>query len=135
MRQWRLGGPSRRAAAWGVEDDHRNLPFGPLLVAGVALEHRGDPGPELGPLLFGGDAGDHGASRACHLGAYLWVGLEVEVPCRVPVIAAEGGHQNQTVTVDDRDREHRRAFLARPASGGDEFDEGHPESFAEDPSL
>ncbi len=80
----------------GFEDFHRNLPVGPLLVAGVALENRGDPGPELGPLLFGGDAGDHGASRACNRGAYLWVGLEVKIPCRVPVIAPERGHQHQS---------------------------------------
>src|SRR5215207_8427290 len=119
----------------GFEDDHRNRPFGPLLVAGVALENRGDLGPELGPLLFGGDAGDHGASQACNRDAYLWVGSEVEVPCRVPVIAAERGHQHQAIAVDDRDREHRRAFLTRPASGGDEFDEAHPEGSAEDPSL
>src|SRR5215217_3931126 len=119
----------------GFEDDHRNLPVGPLLVAGVALESGDDPGPELAPLLFGGGAGDHGASRARHSGAYLWVGLEVEVPCRVPVIAAERGHKHQAVAVDDRDREHRRAFLTRPAPDGDKFDEGHPEGFAEDPSL
>ena len=61
----------------GFEDDHGNRPFGPLLVAGVALENRDDLGPELGPLLFGSDAGDHGASPACDRGAYLWVGPEV----------------------------------------------------------
>jgi hypothetical protein len=44
------------------EDDHRDLSFGPLLVAGVALVNRGDLGPELGSLLFSGYAGDHGAS-------------------------------------------------------------------------
>src|SRR5215211_4399016 len=42
----------------GFEDDYGNRPFGPLLVAGVALEDRDDLGPELGPLLFGSDAGD-----------------------------------------------------------------------------
>src|SRR5215210_2706730 len=46
----------------GFEDEHRNLPFGPLLVTGVALVNRGDLGPELGSLLFSGYAGDHGAS-------------------------------------------------------------------------
>jgi hypothetical protein len=61
----------------GFEDDHGNRPFGPLLVAGVALEDRDDLGPELGPLLFGSDAGDHGASRARDRDAYLWVGPEV----------------------------------------------------------
>ena len=61
----------------GFEDVHRNRPFGPLLVAGVALENRDDLGPELGPLLFGSGAGDHGASSACDRDAYLWVGLEV----------------------------------------------------------
>src|SRR5215210_6457313 len=45
------------------EDDHRDLPFGPLLVAGVALVNRRDLGPELGSLLFSGYAGDHGASE------------------------------------------------------------------------
>jgi hypothetical protein len=34
----------------GFEDDHGNRPFGPLLVAGVALESRDDLGPELVPL-------------------------------------------------------------------------------------
>src|SRR5215210_274227 len=68
------------------EDDHRNRSFGPLLVAGVALEHRGDPGPELTPLLFGGGAGDHEASRTRHSDSYLRVSLQVEVPGRVPVI-------------------------------------------------
>src|SRR5215217_9438873 len=119
----------------GFEDDHGNRPFGPLLVAGVALENRDDLGPELGPLRFGSDAGDHGASQACDRDAYLWIGPEVEVPCRVPVIAAERGHQHQTVAVDDRHRENRRACLTRPATDGDEFDEGHPEGSAEDPSL
>src|SRR5215203_6637199 len=119
----------------GFEDDHGNRPFGSLLVAGVALENRDDLGPELVPLLFGSDAGDHGASRACDRDAYLWVGTEIEVPCRVPVIAAERGNQHQSVAVNDRYREHRRACLTRPASGGDEFDEEHPEGFAEDPSL
>src|SRR5215216_4373157 len=38
------------------EDDHRDRSFGSLLVAGVALEHRGDLGPELVPLLVGSDA-------------------------------------------------------------------------------
>src|SRR5918999_316831 len=80
----------------GFEDDYRNRPFGPLLVARVALENRDDLGPELGPLLFGSDAGDHRASRACDRGAYLWVGLEVEIPSRVPVIAPERGQQHQT---------------------------------------
>src|SRR5829696_10344649 len=116
----RGGSQEHLADAWifGFEDDHRNRPFGTLLVAGVALENRGDPGPELVPLLFGGGAGDHGTSRACSRGAYLWVGLEVEVPRRVPVIAAERGHQHQAVAVRDRYREHRRALLARAASGG-----------------
>jgi hypothetical protein len=59
------------------EDDHGNRTFGPLLVAGVALENRDDLGPELGPLLFSSDAGDHGTSRACDRDAYLWVGPEV----------------------------------------------------------
>ena len=61
----------------GIEDDHRDLSFGPLLVAGVALVNRGDLGPELGSLLFSGYAGDHGASQACDRDAYLWVGPEV----------------------------------------------------------
>jgi hypothetical protein len=61
----------------GFEDYHGNRPFGPLLVASVALVNRGDLGPELGSLLFSGYAGDHGASRACHRDAYLWVGPEV----------------------------------------------------------
>src|SRR5918995_1838530 len=53
----------------------------------------------------------------------------------MPVIAAERGHQHQTVAVDDRYREHRRACLTRPATDRDEFDERHPEGSAEDPSL
>src|SRR5215204_7059531 len=57
------------------------------------------------------------------------------MPRRVPLIAAEGGHQHQSIAVANRYREHRRALLARPSSGGDEFDERHPEGFAEDPSL
>src|ERR687897_3938876 len=79
------GSQEHLADAWllGFEDDHRNRPFGPLLVAGVALENRGDPGPELGPLLFGGSAGVHEASRDRGRDAYLWVSLEVEVPRRV----------------------------------------------------
>src|SRR5215204_3653667 len=50
-------------------------------------------------------------------------------------MASERGHQHQSVAVDDRYREHRRACLTRPATDSDEFDEGHPESSAEDPSL
>src|SRR5215211_7481728 len=122
-------------ATRGFEDDHWNQPFSPLLVASVALENRDDLGPELDLLLFGGDAGDHGTSRACDRNAYLWVGPEVEIPCRVPVIAAKRADEHQTVAVDDRDREHRRACLTRPATDGDEFDEGHPEGCAENPSL
>src|SRR5215212_790708 len=111
----RGGRRKHTADVWllGFEDDHRNRPLGSHLVAGVALEYRGDTGPELGPLLFGGGAGDHGTSRARNRGAYLRVGSEVEVPRRVPVVAAEGGHQHQAVAVDDWYREHRRAFLAR----------------------
>ena|SRR5215211_7829922 len=119
----------------GFEDDHRNLPLGPLLVAGVALESSRDLWPELLPLLFGGDAGVHGASSARHRDPYLWVGLEVEVPCRVPVIASEGSDEHQSLALDDRDREHRWAFLTRSATGTDEFDEGHPEGSGEDSSL
>ena len=46
-----------------------------------------------------------------------------------------GDHRRRTVDVNDRDREHRCAFLTRPAADGDEFNDGHSEGFAEDPSL
>src|SRR5215213_6489192 len=84
---------------FGFEDDYRNRPFGSLLVACVALENRGDPGPEVGPLLYGSDAGDHGASGARGRGAYLRVGLEIYIPRRVPLIAAERCHQHQPTAV------------------------------------
>src|SRR5215217_7648318 len=52
----------------GFEDDHWDLPGGPLLVAGVAFESGSNLGPKLGPLLFGAGVGDQLLTR---VGPYL----------------------------------------------------------------
>ena len=113
-------------ATWGFEDDHGNRPFRPL--GSGALENRVDLGLEIG-LLFGSDAGDHGASRACDRDAYP--GLDRS---RWP---AGAGHRRTRPPAPNcrwpcRPK-HRRACLTRPATDSTSWMRGM-EGLAEDPS-